>query len=151
MPNRFCEFVHLQLFIVRYKFVHLQQFNVRYKFVHLQLFDAKFLFSKSHIFCKQKGTGASLVSDFNLTRKMMNCYLRDTNKFLRCRTLCTSIRKCRFSTKGIKQTRFLLFEVLEIPQLWGTFEVRKFAEYKWSYGIRNFSVVEKVLRLRICS
>ena len=83
--------------------------------------------------------------------KMMNCYLRDTNKFLRCRTLCTSIRKCRFSTKGIKQTRFLLFEVLEIPQLWGTFEVRKFAEYKWSYGIRNFSVVEKVLRLRICS
>ena len=70
MPNKFYKFVHLQLFIVRYKFVHLQLFNVKYKFVYLQLFDTKFLFSKNHIFCRQKGTSAPLVSDFKLTREI---------------------------------------------------------------------------------
>ena len=71
MPNRFYEFVHLQLFNVRYNFVHLQLFNIRYKFVHLQLFNVKFLLSKNHIFVTQKRTAvygrASLVSDFKLT------------------------------------------------------------------------------------
>ena len=39
----------------------------------INLFYVKFLFSKNHIFCKQKRTAvygrASLVSDFELTRK----------------------------------------------------------------------------------
>ena len=46
----------------------------------------------------------------NSARTMMTCYLRDTNKFLRYRTLRTSILKCGFPTKGIQLTRFLRFE-----------------------------------------
>ena len=53
----------------------------------------------------------------NSFRKMMTCYLRGTNKFWRYRALRTSILKCGFATKGIELTRFVLFEVLEIPQL----------------------------------
>ena len=49
--------------------------------------------------------------------KMMTCYLRDKNKFLRYCTLCTSILKCRFSTKGIELTWLILFEAVEIPQI----------------------------------
>ena len=48
----------------------------------------------------------------NLPRKMRTCYLQDTNKFLRCRILCTSILKCGFPTKGIKLIRFVIFQVL---------------------------------------
>ena len=40
----------------------------------------------------------------------MTCYLRDINKFLRYCTLCKSILKCGFATKGIELTRFVLFE-----------------------------------------
>ena len=47
---------------------------------------------------------------FNSTGKMMTCYLRDTNKFLRSRTLCTNILKCKFPTKGIELTRLEFFE-----------------------------------------
>ena len=47
---------------------------------------------------------------------MMTSYLRDINKFLRYRTLCKSILKYGFPTKGIKLTRFVLFEVLGMPQ-----------------------------------
>ena len=47
---------------------------------------------------------------FNSTGKMMTCYLRDTNKFLRYRTLCTNILKCKFLTKGIELTRLEFFE-----------------------------------------
>ena len=35
----------------------------------------------------------------NSTRKMMTCYLRDTNKILRSRTLCTNILQCKFAEK----------------------------------------------------
>ena len=41
---------------------------------------------------------------------MMTCYLRDTNKFFRYRTLCTNILKCKFPTKGIELTRLEFFE-----------------------------------------
>ena len=94
----------------------------------------------------------------NLPRKMMTCYLRDINKFLRCRTMCKSILKWGFPTKGIELTQFLLFEVLGVPQLWvsrfktiSVGSVQKFAKYKWDYGIRNFSVLDKLVRLCICS
>ena len=56
----------------------------------------------------------------NSSGKMMTCYLRDTNKFLRYRTLRTSILKCGFPAKGTELTRLVLFEVLEMPQLRGT-------------------------------
>ena len=42
---------------------------------------------------------------FNSTGKMMTCYLRYTNKFLRSSTLCTNILKCKFPAKGIELTR----------------------------------------------
>ena len=54
----------------------------------------------------------------NSPGKMMTWYLRNINKFLRYRTLCTSILKCRFPTKGIELARFVFFEVLGVPQLW---------------------------------
>ena len=51
----------------------------------------------------------------NSPGKMMTCYLWDTSKFLRYHTLCTSMLKCGFPTKGIKLTQFVLFEVLGGP------------------------------------
>ena len=48
----------------------------------------------------------------NSSRKMVTCYLWDINKFLRYRALFKRILKCGFSTKGIKLTLFVLFEVL---------------------------------------
>ena len=37
----------------------------------------------------------------NSPAEMMTCYLRDTNKILKYRTLCTSILKSSFLAKGI--------------------------------------------------
>ena len=54
---------------------------------------------------------------FNSTGKMMTCYLRDKNKFLRSCTLCTNILKCKFPTKGIELTRLEFFEGPRGPQL----------------------------------
>ena len=54
---------------------------------------------------------------FNSTREMMSCYFRDTNKFLRYRTLCTNILKCKFPTKGIELTLLEFFEGPRVPQL----------------------------------
>ena len=54
---------------------------------------------------------------FNSTGKIMTCYLRDTNKFLRYRTLCTNILKCKFPTKGIELTQLEFFEGSRGPQL----------------------------------
>ena len=56
---------------------------------------------------------------FNCLKSNTN-YLRDTNKFLRSRTLCTNILKCKFPTKGIELTRFEFFEGPRRSQLWGT-------------------------------
>ena len=56
---------------------------------------------------------------FNCLKSNTN-YLRDTNKFLRSRTLCTNILKCKFPTKGIELTRLEFFEGPRGPQLWGT-------------------------------
>ena len=49
---------------------------------------------------------------------MMTCYLWDIKIFLMYRTLCKSILKCRFRTKVIELTRFVLSEALGVPQLW---------------------------------
>ena len=87
-----------------------------------KLFDVKFLFSENYVFRKQKrmavyGLCASLVSDFKFTREMMTCYIQDINKFLRYCTLCKSVLKGGFPTKGIELRQFVLFEVLGVPQL----------------------------------
>ena len=79
---------------------------------------------------------------------MISCCLRDVNKFLRYRILCKSILKCGFSSKGIKLTRFIPFEVVGVPQvptiLAGT--ARKFVKYSWDRRIRNFSVLDDLTR-----
>ena len=89
---------------------------------------------------------------------MMNCYLREINKILRYCTLCKSVLKCGFPTKGIKLTRFILFEALEVLQLWDISVLTilagttwKFSKYKWDYGIKKISVLDKLVRLCICS
>ena len=87
---------------------------------------------------------------FNSPGKMMTCYLRDTNKFLRYNTLCTNILECGFPTKGIE-----LIRVSKMSQLRGTSvqtilvgSVRKFAEYMQSYEVRNVNVVGYVVKFR---
>ena len=47
---------------------------------------------------------------FNSPGEMMTNYLRDTNKFLRYRSPCTNILKCRFPTKDIELTWLKFFE-----------------------------------------
>ena len=107
-----------------YKFVHLQLFNMKHKLFIFKLFDVKFLFCENHVFPKQRRTTVYGLMDgrpqfgiLNSARKMMTCYPRDINKFLRQGLLCKSILKYRFPTKGIELTRFVLFEVLGIPHL----------------------------------
>ena len=103
------------------KIVHLQLFNVKCRFIHLQQFDVKFLFFEKYIFRKQTKTAAyrrvPLFRILNSLRKMMTCYLWGADKFLRHCILCMSILKCVFPIKGIGLTRFVLFEVLRVPQL----------------------------------
>ena len=84
-----------------------------------KLFDVKFLFSENHVFRKQKRTTVYGVMYarpqfwiLNSLEKMMTCYLRDINKFLRSRTLCKSIPKCGFPTESIELTWFVLSEIL---------------------------------------
>ena len=136
-----------------YKFVHPQLLNPKYKFVYLQLFDIKILFSEKLVFRKQKRTTAyGCESVFWILRspgKMMTCYLQDTNKFLRYRTLRTSILNCGFPIKGVKLTRFVLFEVTRVLQLRGTLLktisvgiVLKHMENKGSFKVKNFSVTD---------
>ena len=74
---------------------------------------------------------------FNSTGKMMTCYLRDTNKFLRYCTLCTNILKSKFPTKVIELTRLEFFEgykgvsvLRHLIQTISVGSVRKFVENK---------------------
>ena len=86
------------------------------------LFDIKLLFSENHIFRKQKRSAvfgrSSLISDFKLTRENYDLLSSWQINFLGA--LCKSILKCEFLTRGIKLTRFVHFEVLRVPRLWGT-------------------------------
>ena len=92
-----------------------------------KLFDVKFFVFQKSCLSQTEETAVNGIMDLrsylqilNSPGKMMTCYLRDINKFLRYRTLCKSILKYRFPTKGIKLTQFVLFEVIGVPQLWGT-------------------------------
>ena len=112
--------VNYQIYLINLLIFNCFTLNIN---LFINLFYVKFLFSENHIFRKQKRTAvygsASLVSDYKLTQENdYLCYLRDINKFLRYRTLCKNILKCGFPTKGIKLTRFMLFEVLGVPQFW---------------------------------
>ena len=108
-------------------FINLFIFNcltLNIKLFIFKLFDVEFLFSENHVFCKQKERAVYGVMNarpqfqiLNSPGKMTTCYLQDINKFLRYRTLCKSILKCRFPTKGIELIWFLIFEVLGVPQL----------------------------------
>ena len=89
-----------------------------------KLSDVKFLFSENYVIRRQERTAVYGVMDLrpqlwilNSLGKMMTCYLRDINKFSRYRTLCKSTLKCGFPTKDIELTRFVLFEILRLPQL----------------------------------
>ena len=131
--------------------MNLSIFNCLTSRINLQLFsDIKLPFSKGNIFRKQRRMTAyrrrSLVSAIsNSLRKIMTCYLWDTNRILRYRTLCTSILKSRFLTKRIKVTRFVLLKIPGAPHaqpmvytiLVGT--ARKFAEYKWNCGVTTLA------------
>ena len=147
-----------------YKFIHLQLFNIKHKIAHLQIVWRQiFVFRKLCLSqteengCLWSYRRASLVSHFKPTRENDDLLSWETNKFSRYRTVCKSILKCGFPTKGIKLTRFVLFEILRVPQLWGTWfrplvgSVRTFAKYKWDYGIRNFSELDRLVRFCICS
>ena len=89
-----------------------------------KLFDLKCLFLENHVYCKEKSMAVYGVMGtrpqfriLNSLGKMMACYLRDMNKFLRYRTLCKSILKCGLPTKGVELTELVLFEILGVPQL----------------------------------
>ena len=99
------------------------------KFFNFKLLDVRFLFCENNVFRKQKRTAVYGVMDaypelwiLNSAGKMITCYLRGIGKFLRYRALCKSILtlKCGFPTTGIELTRIVLFELLGLPQLLGT-------------------------------
>ena len=111
-----CQIYFINLFI-------FNRLTLNIKMFVFKLFDVKFLFSENHVFCKQKRTAclwsygrASLVSNFKLTRENDDLFFK-TNKILRHHTLCKSILKCGLPTKGIELTRFVLSEILGVPQL----------------------------------
>ena len=109
-----CEIYFINLFIFKCLISNINLFN-------FNCFTSNICFPKNTSFANRR---ERLLMDarpyfriLNSSEKMITCYLRDTNKFLRYRTLCTSILKCGFLTKGIELTRLVLFEVLEMPQL----------------------------------
>ena len=121
--------VAFEVLIINCKLYFINSFisnclTVNIKLFIFKLFDVKFLCLENHVSRKQKRTAFYGVMDarpqfwiLHSLGKMMSCYLRDINKYLRYRTLCKSIIKCGFPTKGIELTRFVLFEILELPQL----------------------------------
>ena len=113
--------INCQIYFLNSFMVNCLTLNI--KLFIFKLFDVKFLFSENHVFRKQKRTAVFGVMErpqfriLNSLEKMTTCYLRDINKFLRYRTLCKSILKCGFLTRGIELTRFALFQILGVPQL----------------------------------
>ena len=136
--------------------------NRFYKFVYLQLLNVKFWFSKKHIFPKQQTTAvygrASIVLDFKLTRENDDLLFSRHKNFLGVPHPVHEYTKMQIFNKRYQLTWFVLFEVLGVPQLWGTSvwtisvdDARTFAEYKRSYRVWNFRVLDKSLRFSICS
>ena len=102
--------------------MHLQLFNVEYKFVHLQLFDVKFLFSEKHIFGKLKKTPAvcglaSVFSDFKLTRENDDLFSSRRKYIFEVPHPVHEYTVMRIPNKSIRQTWFVLFEVLSLEVL----------------------------------
>ena len=121
-----CEIDFINLFTFNYltSNINLFLFNCSTSSINLFNFNclmSNFCFPKNISFANRRKRlfmdACPYFRILNSSRKMMICYLRDTNKFLRYRTLRTSILKCGFPTKGIELTRLVLFEVLEMPQL----------------------------------
>ena len=86
-----------------YKSVRLQLLNVKCKFIQLNCLTSNIFFPKN-IFLASRREGMFMDARpqfrvFNSAAKIMTCYLPDTNKYLRSRTLCTNILKCKFMTK----------------------------------------------------
>ena len=99
-------------------------YNINHKIVHLQVvWDQIFVFRKSCLSQTEENSclwsygPATLVLDFKLTGENGDLL---SLRHLKYRTLCKSILKCGFSTKGIELTQFVLFEVVGVPQLWDT-------------------------------
>ena len=118
-----------QLPNIFYKLFIFNCLTLNIKLLIFKLFDIKFLFSENHVFHKQKRMAVYGVMDacpqfwiLNSPGKMIDDLLSSVikNKLLKYRTLCKSILKCIFCTKGIELTWFVLFEVLGVPQFWGT-------------------------------
>ena len=112
-----CQIYVINLFI-------FNRLTLNIKLFIFKLFNVKFLFSEIMSLANRRERLVYGVMDarpqfriLNSPGKMMTCYLRDINKFLRYRTLCKSILKCGFPTKGIELTQFVLFEILGVPQL----------------------------------
>ena len=107
-----CQIYFINLFIFNCVTLDIKLFIFKF-------FNVKFLFSENHVFRKQKRTAVYGVMDtrpqfqiLNPPGRMTTCCLRDINKFLRYRTLCRKIIKCRFQAKDIELTPFVTFEVV---------------------------------------
>ena len=116
--------VAFEVLILNFQIYFINCLTLNIKLFIFKLPDVKFLFSVNHVFRKQKRTAVYGLMDarpqfqiLNSSWKMMTCYLRDINKFLRYRTLCKRILKCGFPTKCIELTQFVLFEVLGVRDL----------------------------------
>ena len=115
------DFINLFIFNCLTSNINLFIFICLTSNINLFIFNyltSNFCFSKNILFANRR---ERLFMDarpqfrvFNSPGKMMTCYLRDTNKFLRYRTLCTNILKCGFPTKGIEVTQL---EFLEGPRV----------------------------------
>ena len=122
-----CEIDFINLFIFNYlasSIILFILFNCLTLNINLSIFNcltSNFCFPKNIYFASRRERVFMDVHPYfwilNSPGKMMICYLRDTNKFLRYRTLCTSILKCGFPAKSIELIWLILFEVLRVSQL----------------------------------
>ena len=118
------DFINLFIFNCLTSNINLFIFNCLTSNMNLFNFDcltSNFCFPKNIFFASRRERmfmdARPQFQVFNSTGKMMTCYLRDANKFLRYRTLCTNILKCGFPTKGIELTKLKFFEGPRVPQV----------------------------------
>ena len=132
-------------------FINLFIFNcltVNIIFFIFNLFDVKFLFSENHIFYKQKRTAVyglqSLVSVIKITREKDDLLSsRHTKMRLPNKRYQTNAVRTFWGTSNASDLRYLGLDHFGTTQ--------KLAKYKRDYGIRNFRVLDKLMRLCICS
>ena len=101
--------------------------NCQMELINLFIFNclkSNFCFRKNISFARRKellfmDARASLVLDCKLPRENDDIIFLIQRSILKYHTLCTSILKCGLPAKGIKLTRFVLFGVLGVSQLWG--------------------------------